>query len=242
MPTDKIRIGEAASLLGVTVQTLRNWEKSGRLLANRSEGGQRYYEMEDLRRFMLDLEGLAWAWATSAQAPEISSEFYCERHDRFASRLEKMSTVLMQSLGEQCRDLVSLLTLIAGELGDNSFAHNVGNWPDVPGIFFSYNLDKRHIVLADRGRGILTTLRQVRPNLASDVDALYVGFTEIVSGRSPEKRGNGLKVIRRVAESNPIGLELRSGLGVVRIPQKPGPMSISMDKENVRGTYAVITF
>lgn len=242
MTDRKVRIGEAAKILSVTVQTLRNWEKSGKLLAERSPGGQRYYRLRDLERFALSLEALAWAWAASGQAPEIPDEYYCERQDRFTSRLEKMSAVLLQSLGSTSIDLVSLLTLVAGEIGDNSFAHNIGNWPDLPGVFFAYDIGKRLIILADRGRGVRATLSQVRPNLTTDTEALTVAFTEVVSGRDPEKRGNGLKVIRRVAESNPIGLLFRSGLGTVHIPKSPGPMHIDMAKENVRGTYAVITF
>ncbi|PIT98030.1 MAG: hypothetical protein COT71_02870, partial [Candidatus Andersenbacteria bacterium CG10_big_fil_rev_8_21_14_0_10_54_11] len=140
------------------------------------------------------------------------------------------------------RSVVSLLGLVVGEIGDNSFAHNVGNWPDVPGVFFAYAIDKRFIVLADRGRGVLTTLRQVRPNLADDSEALRVAFTEIVSGRDPEKRGNGLKVVRRVTESGEIGLFFRSGLGKVEIPTAPGTMHISATDENIRGVYTVITF
>lgn len=242
MKEEKVRIGKVAEMLGVTVQTLRNWEKSGKLRAHRSAGGQRYYELQDIQRFMLDIETLGWAWAASAQAPEIADEYYCERHDRFTSRLEKMSIILLKELGSDAEDLVSLLTLIAGEIGDNSFAHNIGNWPDVLGVFFTYDVNKRIIVLADRGRGVLTTLRYVRPSLANDIDALRVAFTEVVSGRAPEKRGNGLKVVRRVVESNKIGLLLRSGLGVVRIPKNPGSMNISMAEENVRGAYAIITF
>lgn len=242
MADGKVRIGEAATILGVTVQTLRNWEKSGKLLAQRSLGGQRYYKLRDLEHFALNLEALAWAWAASAQVPQIPDEYYSERQDRFTSRLEKMSVVLLQSLGSTSNDLVSLLTLMAGEIGDNSFAHNVGSWPDVPGVFFAYDINKRLIVLADRGRGVRATLSQVRPNLTTDTEALTVAFTEIVSGRNPEKRGNGLKVVRSVAESNPIGLLFRSGLGMVQIPKSPGPMRIKVAKENVRGTYAVITF
>lgn len=242
MADQRVRIGKAAKALGVTVQTLRNWEKSGKLQAQRSAGGQRYYNVRDLERFILSIEALGWAWAASAQAPEIPDEYYCERQDRFTSRLEKMSVVLLKSLGNASKDIVSLITLVAGEIGDNSFAHNVGNWPDVPGVFFAYDIHKRVIVLADRGRGVRATLQHVRPNLASDVEALTVAFTEIVSGRDPEKRGNGLKVIRGVAESSVIGLVFRSGLGTVHIPEGPGLMSTGVASENIRGTYAVITF
>ncbi|MDP3956275.1 MAG: MerR family transcriptional regulator [bacterium] len=239
---EEIRIGKAAEILGVTVQTMRNWEKMGKLKANRSAGGQRYYKLQDIQRFALDLEIVGWAWAASAQPPELSDEYYCERQDRFTTRLEKMSTTLLRALGDNSRDIVSLLTLVVGEIGDNSFAHNVGNWPDVLGIFYAYDIGKRQIVLADRGRGVRATLKNVRPDLSDDVAALKVAFTEIISGRSPEKRGNGLKSVRAVAESNSVGLYFRSGIGAVYIPKDPGLMHIKMVGENVRGVYAVITF
>jgi len=223
------------------LQTLRNWEKSGKLHAERSKGGQRFYDLQGLKTFALDLKILGLAWATSALPPELPSEYYCERPDRFTSRVAKMGGEL-QKAGNVSEDLASLLTLVVGEIGDNSFAHNVGNWSDVPGVFFGYNIAKRVIVLADRGRGVKKTLQYVRPNLTTDVEALNVAFTEIVSGRSPEKRGNGLKVVRRVAESNEIGLLFRSGIGLVTIPLHPGLMRIRMVDGNIRGTYAVIQF
>lgn len=45
---------------------------------------------------------------------------------------------------------------------------------------------KRYIVLADRGLGILETLKQVRPTLKTHIEAVNVAFTEILSGRAPE--------------------------------------------------------
>lgn len=238
---DKIRIGEAAKMLGVTEQTLRNWEKSGKLIPERSPGGQRFYLLNDIKRFSLDLRQLGLVWATSAMAPELPSEYYCERPDRFTSRVAKMGSEL-QNTGKVSEEFASLLTLVAGEIGDNSFAHNVGNWPGVQGVFFAYDIAKKIIVLADRGRGVRATLTKIRPNIASDTEALNVAFTEIVSGRNPEKRGNGLKVVRRVVESKEIGLILRSGIGLVNIPVVPGSMSIKISDDNVPGSYAVIMF
>lgn len=237
-----LRIGEAAEMLNVSTQTLRNWEKSGKLRAERSAGNQRYYALENLKKFALDIEKLGLVWATSALPPELPSEYYCDRPDRFTSRVAKMGAELQKDSGHISEDLASLLTLVAGEIGDNSFAHNVGNWPDALGVFFAYDIAKRIIVLADRGRGVKTTLQYVRPNLSTDIDALNVAFTEIISGRNPEKRGNGLKVVRRIAELENIGLLFHSGIGVVTIPTHPGPMRVEMASENVRGTYAVISF
>lgn len=241
MNSNKIRVGKAAEMLGVTVQTLRNWEKTDKLRPERSRGGQRYYDIEDIQRFAVDLQKLAWGWAVSAQPPELQAEYYCERQDRFTSRLEKMGLLLAKtdSVGES---MASLLTSVAGEIGDNSFMHNVGNWPDIPGIFFAYDSNKRVIVLADRGQGVRKTLSRVRPNIQTDTEALRVAFTEIVSGREPEKRGNGLKVVRHIIESNPIGLLFRSGLASVKSPKKASPIEIGMEAENIRGAYAIITF
>lgn len=237
----KVRISEAAKILGVTGQTLRNWEKSGKLRAERSSGKQRYYALDDLNTFAMDLQALALVWATSAIPPELPSEYYCERQDRFTSRIAKMGSEL-QHTANISENSASLLTLIAGEIGDNSFAHNLGNWPDTTGILYAYDIGKRIIVLADRGRGVKTTLQQVRPTIATDIEALNVAFTEIISGRNPEKRGNGLKVVRRITESEEIGLLFRSGIGTVHIPISPGLMRISMSNENIPGTYAVIQF
>ena len=240
MQGKRVRIGDAARILGVTVQTLRNWEKSGKLHAERSLGQQRYYTLQDLQNFKVDLAMLGFAWAASAQPPDLPDDYYCERSDRFTSRVAKMGIVLQQAGVSE--DIASLLTLMAGEIGDNSFAHNGGNWPDVRGVFYAYDIKKRVIVLADRGRGVRATLQHVRPNLSNDVDALRVAFTEIVSGRDPEKRGNGLKVVRATAESQAFTLKFRSGVGVVQISKKVNPMHIDMAKENIRGTYAVIMY
>lgn len=46
----RVRIGQAAELLGVSVDTLRRWTASGRLRAPRSAGGQRQVALADIRR------------------------------------------------------------------------------------------------------------------------------------------------------------------------------------------------
>src|ERR1700733_11255733 len=44
-----IKIGEAAKILGISIQTLRRWEKEGYLISNRtSKGKTRYYDLEML--------------------------------------------------------------------------------------------------------------------------------------------------------------------------------------------------
>lgn len=43
-----VRIGAAASALGVSVDTLRRWERAGQIAFQRGEGGQRFISSTDL--------------------------------------------------------------------------------------------------------------------------------------------------------------------------------------------------
>lgn len=45
---DLLQIGDAAKLKGVSVDTLRRWEKSGKIAAVKTEGGHRRYRVADL--------------------------------------------------------------------------------------------------------------------------------------------------------------------------------------------------
>jgi molybdopterin-binding protein len=49
-----VRVGEAAEVLGVSVDTLRRWESAGRLRVSRSKGGQRLVAMSEIRRLQTD--------------------------------------------------------------------------------------------------------------------------------------------------------------------------------------------
>lgn len=51
MQKRKFRIGELAKVLNVERFVIRFWEKEFILKANRSEGGQRFYDEKDLERF-----------------------------------------------------------------------------------------------------------------------------------------------------------------------------------------------
>ncbi len=51
-PAGRIRVGQAAEMLGVSVETLRRWETDGRLRMTRSDGGQRLVEIEEVARLL----------------------------------------------------------------------------------------------------------------------------------------------------------------------------------------------
>ena len=234
-----LTISQAAEYLGVSLNTLRRWDDNGKLVAIRKEGGtHRYYHEKDLEIFASDLFKFASEWIQDAI--DFPGRFYCPTSSIFNARLTKMEYALMQKPGFE--KLFSLIVLVAGEIGDNSFAHNLGKWPDTLGIFFGYDLEKRIIVLADRGLGILETLRRVRPDLSSHVAAMEVAFTEFISGRAPEKRGNGLKLVREVVLMQPIDLFFSSGDAEVRMQGAEKVFRVTRGQRAVRGCLAKIEF
>ena len=50
----RLRVGQAAEMLGVSVETLRRWETEGRLTMARSEGGQRLVDVGDVTRLLAE--------------------------------------------------------------------------------------------------------------------------------------------------------------------------------------------
>src|SRR3989339_704743 len=234
-----LTIGQATLYLGVSLNTLRRWDEKGKLVAIKKDGGtHRYYREKDLEIFSSDLVKFASEWIEDSI--EFPGTFYCGTSSIFNVRLTKMEYALMQKPGFE--KLYSLIVLVAGEIGDNSFAHNLGKWPDTPGIFFGYDIPKSTIVLADRGLGILETLRRVRPDLSAYVKAVEMAFTEFISGRAPEKRGNGLKLVREVVTTQPIDLLFMSGDAEVRVQDPERKFKVTRGTSMIRGCLAKIEF
>ncbi len=48
----RLRVGQAAEMLQVSVETLRRWESEGRLRMTRSDGGQRLVAMDEVSRLL----------------------------------------------------------------------------------------------------------------------------------------------------------------------------------------------
>lgn len=244
MENDKLlSIGETAQLLGVSIQTLRRWDAKEILKSFRAaHGGHRFYKEQDIKVFLNDLPTLGWKWASQPTPSEPLKEFYCRTKDAFApGRLSKLENDLQKIDGLGIHS--SLLTSMVGEIGDNSYAHNLGNWPDIQGIFFGYDLNKKIIVLADRGRGILETLKAVRPGLQSHAEALVVAFTQVISGRSPERRGNGLKsVVQNILTSN-VKLTFRTGDVELDLKKGDDPKSLNITQcGTFHGCFAILKF
>lgn len=240
-------IRETAQRLAVNAQTLRRWDASGRLKAKRKKTGKigRYvYNENDIEDFLsLDFRALfkvSRRWAFSPTAFEIPRRFYCPDKSIFKARLSRFEHDL--SRDPKLAEIFPLIVAITGEIGNNSYDHNLGNWPDVPGAFFGYHVAERKVVLADRGQGILTTLRRVKPQLSEHVEALRIAFTEYLSGRAPEARGNGLKYVREVVTSYGFKLFFQSGDAVLNLGKKEKILKVSKGQDFVQGTFALIRY
>lgn len=182
---------------------------------------------------------MAKSWVADQTGAEPEAEFYCPNSGVFQVRLIRMEKELLETR----KDLswASLIVSAVGEIGNNSFDHNLGNWRDIPGIFYGYDLRKRQVVLADRGQGVLATLRRVKSELATDREALYTAFMEVISGRAPEARGNGLKLVKLIVERYPLSIDFFSGnaLATLRHDKK---MRISLQEQSIEGCIACIRF
>jgi molybdopterin-binding protein len=54
---DRLRIGQAAELLDVSVETIRRWDAEGRIRTQRSGGGQRMVPLSEVRRLLEERRG-----------------------------------------------------------------------------------------------------------------------------------------------------------------------------------------
>jgi len=185
-----------------------------------------------------NLEKLAYEWITAETGNvDVTGDFYCQTRDIFQARFDRMFRELFGK--DDFEGDAYVISAIAGEIGNNSFDHNIGNWRDVPGVFFGYDLseDTFVIVIADRGQGILKTLKRAKPELANDQDALVVAFTERISGRVPESRGNGLKFVRENIKDKKMHLTFISGKAKAELNDE---MLIEKFGEDIIGSLAVI--
>ncbi len=235
-----LSIGQTAELLGVSIDTLRRWDSAGRLRSIRSgPRGHRFYNRSDIDQYLQEIDTIALNWAKSTNPTVPNTDVYCQTRDVFQARLEKFQSELSKIVSIK---IVSLITAVAGEIGNNSFDHNLGNWSDIPGIFFSYAIRNRKVVLADRGQGILTTLKRVRTELVNSSEAMKVAFTEKISGRYPEMRGNGLKFVRSIIVENPFSIHFQTGNAQLYLKKDDVELNIQQTNTIIQGCFALISF
>ena len=169
----------------------------------------------------------------------LNEREHCPTRDLLQARLDKVR-LMFEADPINNLDIVYPLIAVIGEIGNNAYDHNLGNWRDVMGIYFDIDFDSKIIVIADRGQGILSSIKKVKPDIKTDIDALKVAFTEIISGRFPEKRGNGLKFVTKVAIDLGFEIELFSGNASAKIENKE--LNFSEGDDNISGVLAIIKY
>ncbi len=225
--------------------TLRRWDEAGKLKSIRfTPKGYRLYDLEEIELLLKNIFTIAKKWVLALNAEIPDQEYYCQDIQTFNSRLNKLG-IELQMIKDLTADF-SFITSVAGEIGNNSFDHNLGQWPDIRGILFTYDLNKREIVLADRGLGVFKTLKRVKPELSDDKSALVAAFTEKISGRAPENRGNGLKYVRKVVidvkKSIFMKLYFHSGEAALNLKNGDEDLNIFSPDFSFRGCLAHIKF
>ncbi len=242
MTRSLLSIGEVTKILDVSIDTLRRWDKRGILNSIRlTPTSPRKYLKEDVYTLLLKekLSGVARSWVSSESPIEIPDFYYCKSRDIFQVRLESLSIRL--SRDSKVATTFPLIVSIVGEIGNNSFDHNI-NWPDIPGIFFGYDLERSQIVLADRGQGILHTLSRVDTTLKRHDEALKVAFTKVISGRAPEARGNGLKYVKKYITQLSLGLLFQTGDALLELNNNNPVLNITNTPFPLNGCLAVINY
>ena len=99
----EVRIGEAAEMLGVAVETLRRWERDGRIGARRTAGGQRVVRLEDVQRLLAERRRAATDRPIRAQSAR-------NRFSGVVTRIEKDRVAAVVEVQAGPHRLVSLMT------------------------------------------------------------------------------------------------------------------------------------
>ena len=105
-----------------------------------------------------------------------------------------------------------LFSAVIGEIGANTFDHNFSFYSDSPrGVYCDFYSDDNYVYICDFGQGLTASLAHTIQSISDDLTAIEIAFTQHVSGRAPEMRGNGLKFVISSVMSNGWHLFFQSG-------------------------------
>lgn len=238
-----LSIGQVSQMLNVSIDTLRRWDKKGYLKSQRlTPESPRRYSKASIHQFLQEKGEwlvLAEEWVRHDVSLPLPEFIHCPTRDVFTARLTKMEQVLITILHQET---AAVLTALVGEIGNNAFDHNLGNWTDLPGLLFAYQTEKKQIVLADRGQGVLKTLKRVQPDLKTHKESLKTAFTKVISGRAPEIRGNGLKFVKQIVTHYPFHLCFQTGDVKLKLEKGSDFLDFQMLDFNTVGCMAIIDF
>jgi molybdopterin-binding protein len=103
-----LRIGQAAALLGVSVDTLRRWEDDNRITVGRTDGGQRRVAMTEVRRLLDDRPAKRHAIAATSARNQLEAVVTDVTSDTAAATVEMQAgpyRLLALTTAESVREL-----------------------------------------------------------------------------------------------------------------------------------------
>ena len=103
MTQERIRVGQAAEMLGVTVDTVRRWDTEGRLHVERSPGGQRLVSLGEVTRLLAERR------RTVADRPIVGGSAR-NRFPGVVTRIEKDRVAAVVEILAGPHRIVSLMT------------------------------------------------------------------------------------------------------------------------------------
>lgn len=165
----------------------------------------------------------------------------CHFHKSAFKGLKQVPTTQFTSSEEQYQAVNSIMDKILGSLegftrGDlaaiewslNEVTDNVINHSEskVGGLVqlstFQRNRKRVEFVVCDAGVGIPKTLRQAKPEITSDSDAIYQSIQEGVTRNTKSNQGNGLFGAYQISSVSEGYLEIHSGNGSLTSNKKDG--------------------
>jgi anti-sigma regulatory factor (Ser/Thr protein kinase) len=120
------------------------------------------------------------------------------------------------------REVLHALEWSLNEITDNVLVHAESSGGGLVQVTTFREQRRVQMVVADGGRGILASMKEVLPDLTRDTDAIGEAMKQGVT-RSPEVgQGNGLAGALRIATGSSGSLTILSGHGEVKVILPPG--------------------
>ncbi|MGQ9905226.1 MAG: IS607 family transposase [Anaerolineae bacterium] len=202
-----VSIGEAASVLGVSITTLRRWEDSGKLIADHTAGGHRRYDLAKLKPDLFRAESdtqrrtIAYARVSSHdQKADLERqkqvlEMYCARQ----GWTFEVITDLGSGMNYQKKGLKKLLNgIIDGQIGRLVITHKDRLLRFGAELVFAI-CEARNVEVVILNQGEDTTFEE---DLAKDVLEIITVFSARLYGSRSHRNQKLLDGVKKAVEAS----------------------------------------
>jgi excisionase family DNA binding protein len=197
-----VSVGEAAKILGVSVQTLRRWDREGKLVPLRTAGGTRRYELSTLRREPAKEDRITVAYArVSSHDQKADLERQKQVLELFCSA-RGWTFELVSDLGSgmnyQKKGLRQLLDgIVSGRVGRLVITHKDRLLRFGAELVFSICEAKRvEVVLVNQGDNA-----SFEEDLAKDVLEIITVFSARLYGSRSRKNQRMIDAVKKAVKS-----------------------------------------